>query len=264
MEPNELLSVSPEFLAKAIIHRRERLLELIPSELEQAQALQMEAEQNSRNAKQSRDEINQKVANLKKERNHAQNEAKQLFEQSSKARDELIEKGEMKNPEPKWAKDKLSNKIQRIEEKIQTTGGNHKTEEKFINEMKALIKEHEEWVAQRANASPLMNEMKRINKQRRNLLLLLKRHIKAWLNLSKRMKIAILLLLDGKKKEGDILHSVGNSQLPKNPVKRRSDFGEKHWKKGLKHCSSMRSVSKMVDNLRSHCVKRTKGVRKNE
>ena len=161
MEPNELLSVSPEFLAKAIIHRRERLLELIPSELEQAQALQMEAEQNSRNAKQSRDEINQKVANLKKERNHAQNEAKQLFEQATKARDELIEKGEMKNPEPKWAKDKLSNKIQRIEEKIQTTGGNHKTEEKFINEMKALIKEHEEWVAQRANASPLMNEMKK-------------------------------------------------------------------------------------------------------
>ena len=120
MEPNELLSVSPEFLAKAIIHRRERLLELIPSELEQAQALQMEAEQNSRNAKQSRDEINQKVANLKKERNHAQNEAKQLFEEAAKARDELIEKGEMKTPEPKWAKDKLSNKIQRIEEKILT------------------------------------------------------------------------------------------------------------------------------------------------
>ena len=171
MEPNELLSVSPEFLAKAIIHRRERLLELIPSELEQAQALQMEAEQNSRNAKQSRDEINQKVANLKKERNHAQNEAKQLFEQSSKARDELIEKGEMKNPEPKWAKDKLSNKIQRIEEKIQTTGGNHKTEERFINEMKALIKEHEEWVAQRANASPLMNEMKKNQQAAKKLII---------------------------------------------------------------------------------------------
>ena len=171
MEPNELLSVSPEFLAKAIIHRRERLLELIPSELEQAQAHQMEAEQNSRNAKQSRDEINQKVANLKKERNHAQNEAKQLFEQASKARDELIEKGEMKTPEPKWAKDKLSNKIQRIEEKIQTTGGNHKTEEKFINEMKALIKEHEEWVAQRANASPLMNEMKKNQQAAKKLII---------------------------------------------------------------------------------------------
>ena len=171
MEPNELLSVSPEFLAKAIIHRRERLLELIPSELEQAQSLQMEAEQNSRNAKLSRDEINQKVANLKKERNHAQNEAKQLFEQATKARDELIEKGEMKNPEPKWAKDKLSNKIQRIEEKIQTTGGNHKTEEKFINEMKALIKEHEEWVAQRANASPLMNEMKKNQQAAKKLII---------------------------------------------------------------------------------------------
>ena len=171
MEPNELLSVSPEFLAKAIIHRRERLLELIPSELEQAQALQMEADQNSRNAKQSRDEINQKVANLKKERNHAQNEAKQLFEEAAKARDELIEKGEMKTPEPKWAKDKLSNKIQRIEEKIQTTGGNHKTEEKFINEMKALIKEHEEWVAQRANASPLMNEMKKNQQAAKKLII---------------------------------------------------------------------------------------------
>ena len=119
MEPSELLSVSPEFLAKAIIHRRERLLELIPSELEQAQALQMEAEQNSRKAKQSRDEINQKVANLKKERNHAQNEARLLFEQAANARGELIEKGELKTPEPKWAKDKLSNKIQKIEEKIQ-------------------------------------------------------------------------------------------------------------------------------------------------
>ncbi len=171
MEPSELLSVSPEFLAKAIIHRRERLLELIPSQLEQVQILQMEAEKNSRSAKQSRDEINQKVANLKKERNQAQNEAKLLFDEASKTRNELVEKGEMKTPDPKWAKDKLSNKIQKIEEKIQTTGGNHKTEEKFINEMKALIREHEEWVAQRENASPLMNEMKKNQQAAKKLII---------------------------------------------------------------------------------------------
>ena len=126
MEPNELLSVSPEFLAKAIIHRRERLLELIPSELEQAQALQMEAEQNSRNAKQSRDEINQKVANLKKERNHAQNEAKQLFEQSSKARDELIEKGEMKIPNLSGRKINFPIKSKELKKKSKQLAGTTK------------------------------------------------------------------------------------------------------------------------------------------
>ena len=46
-----------------------------------------------------------------------------------------------------------------------------KTEEKFINEMKALIKEHEEWVAQRANASPLMNEMKKNQQAAKKLII---------------------------------------------------------------------------------------------
>ena len=52
----------------------------------------------------------------------------------------------MKNPDPKWAKEKLSAKLQSLENQPETSAGTHKTEEKFINEMKNLIKEHEEYI----------------------------------------------------------------------------------------------------------------------
>ena len=170
MDANDLLAVSPKLLAQAILHRRERLAEIIPDDLEERKEELTDAEPKAKSAREERDKINTKVANLKHERNTAQKEARELFERANEIREQLISEGGMKNPDPKWAKDKLSAKLQSLENQLETSAGTHKTEEKFINEMKNLIKEHEEWVEERSASQPLVKEMKDARSKARKLL----------------------------------------------------------------------------------------------
>ncbi len=170
MDANDLLAVSPKLLAQAILHRRERLAEIIPEDLENRKEELQNAEPKAKSAREERDKLNAKVANLKSERNTAQREARELFERANEIREQLILEGGIKNPEPKWAKDKLSAKLESIENQLETSAGNHKTEEKFINEMKALIREHEEWVEDRTSSQPLVKEMKDARGKARKLL----------------------------------------------------------------------------------------------
>ena len=123
--------VSPKLLAQAILHRRERIAEMIPSDLEERKEELQTAEPMAKTAREERDKINSKVANLKNERNTAQKEARQLFERGNEIREQLIAEGGLKNPDPKWAKDKLSAKLQSLENQLETSAGTHKTEEKL-------------------------------------------------------------------------------------------------------------------------------------
>ena len=66
----------------------------------------------------------------------------------------MVDEGRMAAPEPKWAKAKLAARLAEIENRLETTSGDHKTEGRYINEMKALIREHEQWVEQRADSQP--------------------------------------------------------------------------------------------------------------
>ena len=170
MDANDLLAVSPKLLAQAILHRRERLSELIPDDLEARKLELAEAEPLAKSAREERDGINSKVANLKTERNEAQKKARALFERSNEIREQLMADGGMKDPDPKWAKEKLSEKLQSIETQLETNAGTHKTEEKFINEMKSLIREHEDWVAERSASQPLVKEMKESRAKARSLM----------------------------------------------------------------------------------------------
>ena len=170
MDANDLLAVSPKLLAQAILHRRERLSEIIPEDLEERKVELSEAEPKAKSAREERDSINSKVAGLKHERNSSQKEARALFERSNQIREQLISEGGMKNPDPKWAQDKLSEKLQAIESQLETNAGTHKTEEKYINEMKSLIREHEEWVEGRTASQPLVKEMKENRNKARKLL----------------------------------------------------------------------------------------------
>lgn len=170
MDANDLLAVSPKLLAQAILHRRERLSEIIPEDLEERKMELSEAEPKAKSAREERDSINSKVAGLKHERNSSQKEARALFERSNQIREQLISEGGMKNPDPKWAQDKLSEKLQAIESQLETNAGTHKTEEKYINEMKSLIREHEEWVEERTASQPLVKEMKENRNKARKLL----------------------------------------------------------------------------------------------
>lgn len=170
MDANDLLAVSPKLLAQAILHRRERLSEIIPEDLEERKVELSEAEPKAKSAREERDSINSKVAGLKHERNSSQKEARALFERSNLIREQLISEGGMKDPDPKWAQDKLSEKLQAIESQLETNAGTHKTEEKYINEMKSLIREHEEWVEGRTASQPLVKEMKENRNKARKLL----------------------------------------------------------------------------------------------
>ena len=170
MDANDLLAVSPKLLAQAILHRRERLAEIIPEDLKERKEELIDAEPKAKSAREERDKINSKVANLKHERDSAQKEARELFERANEIREQLIAEGGMKNPDPKWAKDKLSAKLQSLENQLETSAGTHKTEEKFINEMKNLIKEHEDWVEERTASQPLVKEMKDARSKARKLL----------------------------------------------------------------------------------------------
>jgi len=57
MQDERLLEVSPEFLVRAILHRRQRLAEMIPKQLESRKDEKEIAEALARDAKQRRDEI---------------------------------------------------------------------------------------------------------------------------------------------------------------------------------------------------------------
>lgn len=170
MTPEELLGVTPALLAKSILHRRERLAEVIPEQLDARQEELLAAEPLARAAKEKRDGINTKVASLKKERAEAQTKARALFKRAGALRDQLQASGGIKDPDPKWAKEKLDSKLQSLEQELETNAGNHKTEQKYIQEMKALIRQHDEWVAQRASSQEGLTEMDASFKEAKALL----------------------------------------------------------------------------------------------
>ena len=170
MTPEELLGVTPALLAKSILHRRERLAEVIPEQLDARQEELLAAEPLARAAKEKRDGINTKVANLKKERADAQTKARALFKRAGALRDQLQASGGIKDPDPKWAKEKLDSKLQSLEQELETNAGNHKTEQKYIQEMKALIRQHDEWVARRASSQEGLTEMDASFKEAKALL----------------------------------------------------------------------------------------------
>ena len=159
MTPEELLGVTPALLAKSILHRRERLAEVIPEQLDARQEELVAAEPLARAAKEKRDGINAKVANLKRERSENQSKARSLFKRAGELRDQLQASGGIKDPNPKWAKEKLDAKLLSLETELETNAGNHKTEQKYIKEMKNLIRQHDEWVTERSSSQEGLAEM---------------------------------------------------------------------------------------------------------
>lgn len=149
MGPDELLGMTPALLAKSILHRRERLAETIPEQLDARQDELRAAEPLARSAKEQRDAINAKVANLKKERNAARKKAQDLFRDAGKVREAISNSGGVQQANPEWAQAKLEQKLKTLEHELETNAGNHKTEQKYIKEMKALLQQHEEWVSKR-------------------------------------------------------------------------------------------------------------------
>ena len=151
MRPEELLEMTPALLAKSILHRRERLAETIPEQLDARQEELRAAEPLARSAKEQRDGINAKVANLKKERNASRMTAQKLYQEGGELREKISSSGGVQKSNPEWAQNKLNDKLKALEHELETNWGDHKTEQKFLTEMKSQIRQHEEWVGNRTD-----------------------------------------------------------------------------------------------------------------
>ena len=121
-------------------------------------------------AKSKRDDVNKKVASLKRERNDAQAKAKALFMEANAIQDATPRKKGDTTPEPEWAKERLQQRLDALDLSLQTNWGTHVDERTTLNEMKNLIREHEEWVDSRKEKFSEINRMKELREDAKKLL----------------------------------------------------------------------------------------------
>ena len=170
MTPEELLAITPEFLAKAILHRRERLALEIPEQLDARTNELTEAAAMARVAKEQRDSVNNKVSSLKRERNEAQAKAKLLFLEANSIRENAPETKGNTEPEPEWAKERLQQRLDALDLTLQTNWGTHIDERATLNAMKTLVREHEAWVEKRKDSFSEINKMIELRDKAKRLL----------------------------------------------------------------------------------------------
>ena len=103
-----------------------------------------------------RDAGSNKVAELKNSRNEAQKEARELLQQTRTLREQLDETGGLKSLDPKWAKEKLEEALEAIEEKIEKQALSLTDERKLLGERKKLLQKNEMWLEQRRKENPEM------------------------------------------------------------------------------------------------------------
>jgi len=157
MDAGELMRVGPNELAEKLLRRRVMLKDNLPDVIRN-----LEAEEDSLSPKVERlrkvfDVANSKVASFKEKRDHCQREARGLIPEVKDIRESLINSGGMIILDPKWKKKKLLEQIEEIENKIQTTALDHKSERKLLEKRRALILENDKWVKDRKDSNPEMS-----------------------------------------------------------------------------------------------------------
>ena len=103
-----------------------------------------------------RDTGSNKVAELKNSRNAAQKEARELLQQTRTLREQLDESGGLKSLDPKWAKEKLEEALEGIEDKIEKQALSLTDERKLLGERKKLLQKNEAWLEKRRKENPAM------------------------------------------------------------------------------------------------------------
>ena len=79
MTPDELLKITPDLLARAILHRRERLAAVIPEQLDARQEELDFAVPLAKFAKEKRDGFDKQISEITEKCLHSQNQANQIF-----------------------------------------------------------------------------------------------------------------------------------------------------------------------------------------
>ena len=158
MNLTDLLALKPEELAETILERRRLLANALPDiearMSDDADVLAPEVEK----LRLERDAGSNKVAELKNSRNEAQQEARALLQQTRALREQLDEVGGLTSLDPKWAKEKLEEALEGIEEKIEKQALSLTDERKLLAERKQLLQKNEAWLEQRRKENPEMSQ----------------------------------------------------------------------------------------------------------
>ena len=166
MEVDELLAISPEQLAQALLVRRQVLKQELPGVIRNLEAEEESLEPRANRAIQSHRKANEKVALFKEERNQSQKAASKLLVEVKDSRGKLIESGGMVNLDPNWKKEKLLEQLEEIEDSIQTSALDQQTERKLLDRRKKLLEENDKWLRSRKESNP---EMSRFVESRREM-----------------------------------------------------------------------------------------------
>ena len=169
MDLNELLDLKPEELADKILERRQFLSQALP-EIEARMAADADdLAPKVEKLRLARDASSNKVAELKKRRNEAQKEARELLNVTRKLRVVIEESGGMKNLDPKWAKEKLEDQLGQIEDQIDKKALSLNDERKLLAKRKELLRKNDEWLSQRKKGNPEIAEYVEASKKMNKL-----------------------------------------------------------------------------------------------
>jgi len=158
MDSQALLQVSPEVLAQALLDRRTLLKDKLPTVIRSLEAEEEKLEPRVARAVKNHDNANRSVAEMKTTRDSSQVDARNLLPTVLGNRDTLVDSGGMINLDPNWKKEKLLEKLDNLEEKIQTAALDHRAERKMLDIRKKLIEENESWLKNRRDSNPEMAE----------------------------------------------------------------------------------------------------------
>ena len=156
MDSEALLAVTPEELTQALLLRRQVLKEELPNVIRTLEAEEEALEPRVQRIEGSHRVSNERIAQLKKNRNSAQKEAGSILKSVRQSRDSLAESGKMLNLDPNWKKEKLLDELEQIEHSIQTSALDHKSERKLLDRRKKLLEQNDRWLKSRRDSNPEM------------------------------------------------------------------------------------------------------------
>ena len=158
MDTESLMRVLPEELGNVLLQRRLMLKDTLPGVIRNLEAEEDIISPKVERLKSSFSEANKNVAEEKSIRDENQNQARIMIPQVKSIREKLIDSGGMIILDPKWKKEKLIERIEEIEHKIQTSALDQKSEKKLLERRRALVLENDKWLRNRKDSNPEMIE----------------------------------------------------------------------------------------------------------
>lgn len=165
MDTSELMRVTPDELASALLKRRMLLKDSLPGVIRNLEAEEDTLSPRLDRMKKSFEEANAKVVKFKAERDQFQSSAGTLIPDVKRIRKKLNESGGMISLDPKWKKMMLLEQIEEIEDKIQTSALDHRSERKLLEKRRSLISENDKWIRDRKDSNPEMAEYLEKNRE---------------------------------------------------------------------------------------------------